>query len=289
MSKRMLTQLVESGDVAGWDDPRMPTISGLRRRGFTPRSVRNFIAAVGITKRNNIIEMGLLENSVREDLNPIAPRAMAVLRPLKVVIENYPEGQSEELEVPNHPGNPSLGTRSITLSREIYIEQDDFMVEPPRKFFRLGPDREVRLRYGFVIRCTGIIKNDSGAVIELRCQYDAETRGGQLPDGRKVKGIIHWVSAEHCVEAEVRLYDRLFTDANPLEDKSRQFRDVLNPDSLNILENCKLEAGLATPQPDTRYQFERLGYFYTDKDSSSDKLIYNRIVTLRDTWAKIAR
>jgi glutaminyl-tRNA synthetase len=289
MSKRMLTQLVDNGDVDGWDDPRMPTISGLRRRGFTPRSIRSFIAAVGITKRNNIIEMGLLENSVREDLDPTAPRAMAVLKPLKVVIENYPEGQSEEFEVPNHPGDPSQGTRSITLSREIYIEQDDFMEEPPRKFFRLGPDREVRLRYGFVIRCTGVTKNESGDVTELRCQYDADTRGGQLPEGRKVKGIIHWVSAEHCIEAEVRLYDRLFTDANPLEDKSRQFRDSLNPASLEILNNCKLEASLASPRPDIRYQFERLGYFYADKDSCSDKLIYNRIVTLRDTWAKMAR
>ena len=289
MSKRMLTQLIESGDVADWDDPRMPTISGLRRRGFTPRSIRNFIAAVGITKRNNIIEMGLLENSIREDLDPVTPRAMAVLRPLKVVIENYPEGQSEELEVPNHPGDASLGTRMITLSREIFIDRDDFMEDPPRKFFRLGPGREVRLRYGFVVRCTEVIKNDSGDVIELRCQYDADTRGGQMPEGRKVKGIIHWVSAGHCVEAEVRLYDRLFTAANPLEDKSRQFRDSLNPESLEILKNCKLEASLALPRQDTRYQFERLGYFYTDKDSRPDKIIYNRIVTLRDTWAKIAR
>jgi len=284
----MLTQLVDSCDVAGWDDSRMPTISGLRRRRFQEESVRNFITAVGITKRNNIIEMGSLENSVREDLNPSSPRAMAVLKPLKVVIENYPEGQSEEIEVPNHPGNESMGTRTITLSREIFIEQDDFMEDPPKKFFRLGPDREVRLRYGFVIHCTKISRKQAGDVIELRCRYDEDTRGGKLPEGRKVKGIIHWVSAGHCVDSEVRLYDRLFTDPNPLQDKSRSFRDSLNPNSLEVLQNCKMETSLASPQPDTRYQFERLGYFYADKDSSAEKLIYNRIVTLRDTWARIA-
>ena len=289
MSKRMLTQLVENGDVAGWDDPRMPTICGLRRRGFSPASIRNFIATVGITKRDNIIEMSALENSIREVLDPIVPRAMAVLRPLKVVIENYPVGEYEEIEVPNHPNNASLGTRTITLGREIYIEQDDFMEQPPNKFFRLAPNREVRLRYGFVIRCVDVIKNQSGEVIELRCQYNPDTRSGRPPEGRKVKGIIHWVSVAHCAEVEIRLYDRLFSQANPLADKNRNFREFLNPNSLQILPHSKLESSLAEPKPTTRYQFERLGYFYADTDDSTGNLIYNRIVTLRDTWAKLAK
>ncbi len=295
MSKRMLTQLVERGDVDGWDDPRMPTISGLRRRGFTPASVRNFIASVGITKKDNIIEMGVLENSVREDLDPIAPRAMAVLRPLKVVIENFPEGEQEQIEAPNHPGDKSLGKRTITLTREIYIEHDDFMEDPPKKFFRLGPDREVRLRYGFVIFCNQVIKNDQGDVIELRCSFDPDTRHGKQPEGRRVKGIIHWVSADCCVDAEVRLYDRLFSEANPLADKSRDFTETLNPHSLEILQNCKLEASLKSSlksnevsSDDRRYQFERLGYFYADKHSNAEHLVFNRIVTLRDTWAKLS-
>ncbi len=288
MSKRMLTQLVENGKVSGWDDPRMPTICGLRRRGFTPASVRNFIASVGITKKDNVIEMGVLESSIREDLETIAPRVMAVLRPLKVVIENYPEGEYEDIEVPNHPGDASMGTRTITLGREIYIEQDDFMERPPGKFFRLAPGRQVRLRYGFVIRCTEVIKNQSGEIVELRCQYDPDTRSGNPPVGRKVKGIIHWVAVAHCVNIEVRLYDRLFSQANPNADKSKDFKQALNPDSLEILSQSKLEASLASPKADTRYQFERLGYFYADTDDSSGQLIYNRIVTLRDTWARIA-
>ena len=288
MSKRMLTQLVEKGDVAGWDDPRMPTICGLRRRGFTPTSIRNFIASVGITKRDNIIEMGVLENSIREHLEPLAPRAMAVLRPLKVVIENYPVGEYEEIEVPNHPSDASMGTRTITLGREIYIEQDDFMEYPQEKFFRLAPEREVRLRYGFVIRCVAVIKNQSGEVVELRCQYDPDTRRGRPPAGRKVKGIVHWVSVAHCVQAEIRLYDRLFSVANPLADKRQDFRQLLNPDSLQVLPQSKLEASLATPKPATRYQFERLGYFCADTDDSTGNLIYNRIVTLRDAWARLA-
>ncbi len=287
MSKRMLTQLVEEGDVEGWDDPRMPTISGLRRRGFTPSSIRHFIASVGITKKDNIIEMGLLENCIREDLNPTAPRAMAVLRPLKVVIENYPAGKTEEIQAPNHPGNPALGARKITLAREIYIEQDDFMEDPPKNYFRLGPGRVVRLRYAFVIQCREIIRDDSGAVVELRCHYDPDTRHGQQPEGKKVKGVIHWVAACHCVEAEVRLYDRLFFEANPLADKDKHFREALNPDSLEILTNCKLEPGLAACTDDTRYQFERLGYFFRDRDSAREKPVYNRIVTLRDTWTKL--
>ena len=288
MSKRMLTQLVEQKYVHGWDDPRMPTISGLRRRGYTPASIRNFIASVGITKKANIIEMGVLENCIREDLDPVAPRAMAVLRPLKVVIENYPEGESEILDVPNHPANPDMGTRKITLSREIYIDRDDYMDEPPKKFFRLGPGREVRLRYGFIIKCTDVIRDVTGQAIELRVQFDPETRGGNQPVGRKIKGIIHWVSANHCANAEIRLYDRLFSQANPLADKTKEFTDSINPESLEVLENCKVEMSLSTSSSDTRYQFERTGYFYPDKESSAGKLIFNRIVTLRDTWAKLA-
>ncbi len=288
MSKRMLTQLVQQGYVNGWDDPRMPTLSGLRRRGYTPASIRSFIASVGITKKANTIEIGQLENSLRQDLDPVAPRAMAVLRPLKVTIENYPDGESETLQVPNHPGNPEMGTREITLSREIYIERDDYMDDPPKKFFRLGPDREVRLRYGFVIRCTEVIRDESGEVAELRCQYDPATRDGIQPEGRKVKGIIHWVSAAHCINAEIRLYDRLFSQANPLADRERHFTEALNPDSLEILRNCRLEMSLATPLQDTRYQFERTGYFYQDRDSAPNNLIFNRIVTLRDTWARIS-
>jgi len=288
MSKRMLTQLVEQKYVHGWDDPRMPTISGLRRRGYTPASIRNFIASVGITKKANIIEMGVLENCIREDLDPVAPRAMAVLRPLKVVIENYPEGESEILDVPNHPANPDMGTRKITLSREIYIDRDDYMDEPPKKFFRLGPGREVRLRYGFIVKCTDVIRDVTGQAIELRVQFDPETRGGNQPVGRKIKGIIHWVSANHCANAEIRLYDRLFSQANPLADKTKEFTDSINPESLEVLENCKVEMSLSTSSSDTRYQFERTGYFYPDKESSAGKLIFNRIVTLRDTWAKLA-
>jgi glutaminyl-tRNA synthetase len=287
MSKRLLTQLVSDGHVSGWDDPRMPTISGMRRRGYTPDSIRNFISAVGITKKDNIIEIGNLENAVREDLDPVAPRALAVLRPLKVVIENYAQGEFEEIEVPNHPGNPGLGTRKITLGREIYIEHADFMEDPPGKYFRLAPGREVRLRYGFVIRCTDVIKNDDGEVVELRCQYDPSTRGGNQPEGRKVKGIIHWVSADHHTVAEVRLYDRLFSAPNPLSDKTRDFRDALNPDSLEVLEECRLESSLNDPDMNTRYQFERTGYFYPDPDCEAGKPVYNRIVTLRDTWAKL--
>ncbi len=286
MSKRMLTQLVEHQDVAGWDDPRMPTLCGLRRRGFTPASIRNFICAVGITKKANIIETGVLENCVREDLDPVAPRAMAVLRPLKVVIENYPEGEFETIAAPNHPGDPTMGTRAITLGRNIVIERDDFMEDPPGRFFRLSPGREVRLRYGFVIRCTDVIKDDAGRVVELRCQYDPDTRHGKQPAGKKVKGIIHWVCAENSIDAEVRLYDRLFSRANPVADKGRDFRAALNPDSLEILYECRLEKSLASAQADTRYQFERLGYFYADQDSRIDKPVYNRIVTLRDSWAK---
>jgi len=286
MSKRMLTQLIEKNYVSGWDDPRMPTISGLRRRGYTPNTVRNFIASIGITKKSNVIEMSVLENIVRKELDPISPRVMGVLNPLKIVIENYPEGASEIIEAPVHPNNESMGTRKVTLSREIYIERDDFMEDPPKKFFRLGPDREVRLRYGFVIRCTQVIRNDKREVIELRCEYDPETRNGRQPIGRKVKGIIHWVSVNHCIDAEVRLYDRLFLIPNPAADKSKMFLKFLNPDSLIVLSGCKLEASLSDFNPQTHYQFERLGYFYPDKDSSPDQPVFNRVSTLRDSWAK---
>ena len=286
MSKRMLTQLVTNKHVHGWDDPRMPTICGLRRRGYTPNSIRNFISSIGITKKDNIIEIGVLENSIREDLDPIAPRAMAVLKPLKVIIENYPEGETEEIEVPNHPGNESMGKRKIKLSREIYIEQDDFMEDPPKKFFRLGPDRKVRLRYGFVIHCKQVIRNDAGEAVKLICQYDPDTRHGKQPESGKVKGIIHWVCANNCIEGEARIYDRLFSQANPLADKTQDFTNSLNPESVEILTHCKFEASLAADKSDTRFQFERLGYFYNDCDHTANHPVYNRIVTLRDTWAK---
>ncbi len=287
MSKRKLTQLVDKGHVRGWDDPRMPTLSGLRRRGYTPTSIRHFIAAVGITKKTNIIEMGALENAVRQDLDPIAPRVMGVLDPVKLVIDNYPAGDGEHIEVPNHPNAPSMGTRTLTVTREIYIDRNDFMEDPPKKYFRLGPDRAVRLRYGFVIRCTDFIKDEQGKVTEIRCQYDPDTRNGRPPKSGKVKGIIHWVSADHCINAEVRLYDRLFCKPDPTADKHQDFIDYLNPDSLMTLTHCKLEASLAEPRADTRYQFERVGYFYPDKDSTREKIIYNRVVTLRDSWAKM--
>ena len=287
MSKRLLTRLVEDGVMDGWDDPRMPTIAGLRRRGFTPASVRNFIASVGITRKDNLIDMLALENAVREDLDPVAPRAMAVLRPLRVVIENYPEGETETLEVPNHPKNPDMGSRPVTLSREIYIEQDDFMLDPPEKFFRLGPGREVRLRNAFVIRCVGMELDESDKVNTIHCEYLPETRNGVQPEGRRVKGIIHWVNAGDAVDAEVRLYDRLFLEATPRPDDEGRFSRDLNSDSLEVLEHCKLEASLGLAAAGTRFQFERLGYFWQDRDSTRDALIFNRIVTLRDSWAKI--
>lgn len=289
MSKRMLAQLVDNGDVSGWDDPRMPTLCGLRRRGFTPASIRRFIGLVGITRKTNVIEMGLLENCAREDLDPIAPRAMAVVNPVKLVIENYPQGETENINAPNHPANERMGARAMTLSRELYIERDDFMEDPPKKFFRLAPGREVRLRYAFVVRCTGVVKDAQGQVAELRCEYDPDTRHGAKPagEGRKVAGIIHWVNAADAVSAEVRLYDRLFSRANPLADKHADFRDFLNPASLTIHRDALLEASLADADPRLHYQFERLGYFCADRDSRPEKPVFNRIVTLRDSWAKI--
>ena len=291
LSKRKLTQLVDEGYVSGWDDPRMPTISGLRRRGYTPESIRDFCERIGIAKSDNIVDMALLEHCVRDDLNKRAPRYMAVLNPLKVVITNYPEGVTEELTAINNPEDESMGIRKVPFSREIYIERDDFREDPPKKFFRLAPGREVRLRYAYYITCQEVIKNEQGEIIELRCTYDPATRGGYSPDGRKVKGTIHWVSADHAIKAEVRLYDRLFIKPNPAEDEKKgiSFKEYINPDSLKVLQDCFLEPNLAQCKPGDRVQFERLGYFCVDPDSQEDHLIFNRTVSLRDSWAKIEK
>ena len=291
MSKRKLLQLVQDEHVSGWNDPRMPTISGLRRRGYSPRSIRNFCKRIGITKTNSTIEMSWLEDSLREDLNKVAERRMAVLRPLKVVIENFPEGQVEELDAVNNPEDASAGTRKVPFSREIYIEQTDFMEDPPKKFFRLGPGREVRLRYAYFLKCEDVIKDDDGNVVELRCTYDPETKGGKAPDGRKVKGTIHWVSAEHAVDAEVRLYDHLFQVPNPDDvPEDGHFTDHLNPNSLDVLTDCKLERAFESTEPGFTCQFERTGYFHVDSlDSTPEHLVFNRAVTLRDSWAKIQK
>ncbi|HEY3052466.1 MAG TPA: glutamine--tRNA ligase/YqeY domain fusion protein [Thermoanaerobaculia bacterium] len=284
MSKRKLLRLVEEGHVRGWDDPRMPTLAGMRRRGYTPGSIRNFCDRVGVAKRENVIDVALLEFSVREDLNASAPRVMGVLRPLKVVIENYPEGQSEEFDSPNNPEDPSMGTRRVPFSRTIFIEHDDFMEDPPKKFFRLAPGREVRLRSAYFITCTDVVKDSSGNIIELRATYDPATRGGDAPDGRRPKATLHWVSADHAIDCEVRLYDRLFKSENPEE--SGDFLADLNPHSLEVIEHAKLEPSVRGATPLARYQFERLGYFCVDSDSSH-RLVFNRTATLKDTWAKI--
>ena len=286
LSKRKLVQLVREGRVGGWDDPRMPTLAGLRRRGYTPESIRSFCEQVGIAKRQNVIDIAMLEHAVRDDLNRRAPRVLAVLRPLKVVIENYPEGQVEHLDAINNPEDPDAGTRTVPFSRELYVERDDFMEDPPRKFFRLGPGREVRLRYGYFVTCTDVIKDDAGEVVELRCTYDPETRGGQAPDGRRVRGTIHWVSAEHAVDAEVRLYDHLFTSERPDDDDD--FMTTLNPESLEVIADAKVEPSLADAVPGEKYQFERTGYFAVDLDSRPGALVFNRTVTLRDSWKKVA-
>ena len=286
LSKRKLVQLVREGRVGGWDDPRMPTLAGLRRRGYTPESIRSFCEQVGVAKRQNVIDIAMLEHAVRDDLNRRAPRVLAVLRPLKVVIENYPEGQVEHLDAINNPEDPDAGTRTVPFSRELYVERDDFMEDPPRKFFRLGPGREVRLRYGYFITCTDVIKDETGEVVELRCTYDPETRGGQAPDGRRVRGTIHWVSAEHAVDAEVRLYDHLFTSERPDDDDD--FMTTLNPESLEVVPNAKVEPSLADAVPGEKYQFERTGYFAVDPDSQPGALVFNRTVTLRDSWKKVA-
>ncbi len=290
LSKRKLLTLVEKGYVRGWDDPRMPTLSGLRRRGYTPEGIRNFIARVGVSKTNGVIELSLLEHAIREDLNKRAPRVMAVLRPLRVVIENYPESQVEEVEAVNNPEDPSMGTRKVPFSRVLYIEQDDFREDPPKQYYRLAPGRAVRLRYAYFIRCTGVVKDAGGRVVELRCTYDPATRGGNAPDGRKVKSTIHWVSAGHAIDAEVRLYDNLFLVPNPNdESEGRDFTDYINPKSLEVLEGCKLEPSLASAEPGSRFQFERLGYFCMDPDSKPGRPVFNRTVALRDTWAKIEK
>jgi glutaminyl-tRNA synthetase len=291
MSKRKLRQLVDEGHVEGWDDPRMLTVSGLRRRGYTPESIRKFCELIGISKKDSRIDMGVLENCIREDLNEKSPRVMGVLKPLKVVITNYPDDLVEEMDGHNHPKRPEMGKRKIPFSKVIYIEQDDFIENPPKKFFRLGIGREVRLRYAYLITCQQVVKDDeTGEVIEVHCTYDPETRGGTAPDGRKVKGTIHWVSAKHAVQTEIRLYDRLFDKEAPDGEKDVDFKTYLNPDSLVSLTNSMLEPSMAEAQQDVRYQFERQGYFYLDsKDSSSDKLVFNRIVNLRDSWAKIKK
>jgi glutaminyl-tRNA synthetase len=286
MSKRKLLRLVEEKYVNGWDDPRMPTIAGLRRRGYTPASIRNFCDRVGVAKRENVIDVALLEYSVREDLNRAAPRVMGVLRPLRVIIENYPERQSEEFETPNNPEEASMGTRRVPFSKVIYIERDDFMEEPPKKFFRLAPGREVRLRSAYFITCTGVTKNAKGEIVELRATYDPATRGGDAPDGRRPKATLHWVSAEHAVTSEVRLYDRLFKSENPEE--SGNFLDDLNPDSLEVIADARIEPSVSGAPHLTRYQFERLGYFCVDPSSTPDRPVFNRTATLKDTWAKVA-
>jgi len=292
LSKRKLIRLVEEGHVNSWDDPRMPTISGLRRRGYTSESIRNFCERIGVAKADSMVDIALLEYCIRERLNKIAPRVMGVLRPLKVIIDNYPEDQVEELDAINNPEDPDMGTRKIPFSRELYIEQDDFMEEPPKKFFRLAPGREVRLRYAYFITCVDVVKDPAtGDVIELHCTYDPQTRGGDAPDGRRVKGTLHWVSASHAVAAEVRLYEHLFLKENPNEvEDGKEFTDYINPNSLKKLTNCMVEPGLAASGPGDRFQFERLGYFCVDaKDSAEGSLVLNRTVTLRDTWARILK
>jgi glutaminyl-tRNA synthetase len=290
LSKRRLIQLVTENHVRGWDDPRMPTIVGIRRRGYTAEAVRKFCERIGVTKFDSVHEMSWLEDALREDLNKKAPRAMGVLRPLRIVIENYPEGQSEELSAVNNPEDPTAGTRRVPFGRVLYVEQDDFQENPPKDFFRLAPGREVRLRYAYFVKCTGVEKDpNTGAVVELRCTYDPATRGGDAPDGRKVKGTIHWVSADHAVDAEVRLYDHLFSKPDPDEvPEGQDYRANLNPQSL-IIAAAKLEPSLASTAVGATYQFERLGYFCKDKDSSPGKPVFNRAVTLRDTWAKIQK
>jgi len=290
LSKRKLRELVEEGYVKGWDDPRMPTISGLRRRGYTPESIKNFCEQIGAAKFNSIVDMVVLENSIREDLNKKTSRAMAVLNPLRVVITNYPEGKEEELDAVNNPEDESMGTRKVPFCRVLYIEKEDFREDPPKKFFRLSPGREIRLRYAYFITCTEVIKDDkTGEVVELRCTYDPATKGGDAPDGRKVKATLHWVSATHCIDAEVRLYDYLFIKRNPDDVKEgTDYKSNLNPDSLKIIKSCYVEPGLKDAGPGAKYQFERQGYFCADShDSSKDKLVFNRTATLRDTWAKI--
>ena len=287
MSKRKLLQLVKENHVNGWDDPRMPTICGFRRRGYTPEAIRNFCERIGVAKRDNVIDYSLLEFSLREHLNKVAPRMMAVLNPLKVVITNYPDGQVENLTAINNPEDESAGTRQVPFGKVIYIERDDFMENPPKKYFRLAPGQEVRLRYAYFIKCDEVIKDSEGNIVELHCSYDPASKGGNSPDGRKVKGTIHWVSAEHAIDAEVRLFDRLFSKENPEEvEEGQTFLDNINPDSLQVLQHCKLEPELAKAKVMDKMQFERLGYFCVDKDSTAEHLVFNRACTLKDSWSK---
>jgi glutaminyl-tRNA synthetase len=288
VSKRVLRRLVEEGLVRGWDDPRMPTLAGVRRRGYPPAAIRSFWAEVGVARRDNLIELARLEAAVRDELNRTAPRAMAVLRPLRVVLTNYPEGQVEELEAPNHPEDPASGARKVPFCRELWIERDDFLEDPPSRFHRLAPGREVRLRFAYLMRCEDVVKDASGRVVELRCRYDPATRGGDAASGRKVKGTIHWVSARHALESEVRLYGTLFSDPDPLGHEGREFTEFLNPASLEVVPEARVEPSLAAVRPGDRFQFERLGYFCVDPDARPGRLVLNRTVTLRDTWAKIA-
>jgi glutaminyl-tRNA synthetase len=287
LSKRILRRLVEDSHVTGWDDPRMPTIAGMRRRGYTPASIRNFCRDIGVARSNNLVQIAQLEASLREDLNKSAPRVLAVMRPLRVVIENFPDGETDELDAVNNPEDASAGTRKLPFSKVIYIERDDFMEDPPRKYFRLAPGREVRLRYAYFITCTDVIKDDAGEIVELRCTYDPATRGGDSPDGRKVKGTLHWVSAEHAMDAEVRLYDALFTKEDPTDTaEGEDFTANLNPASLEIVRDCKVEPGLVKAVAGERYQFERLGYFCVDPDSAPGAPVFNRTVGLKDAWAR---
>ena len=289
LSKRRLGALVDEGQVKGWDDPRMPTLAGLRRRGFTPRGIRNFCEQIGVSKQESLIPLGVLENAVRDDMNERAPRTMAVLDPVKVVLTNFPEGETRWLRAPVHPQKPDLGERDVPLTREVYIEAGDFMEDPPNKFFRLRPGGEVRLRNAFIIQCDEVVKDDNGNVVELRCSYDPDTESGKPGAARKVKGTIHWVSAEHAVRAEVRLYDRLFNVPNPTADKQRDFREFLNPESLRVAEQAVLEPGMEQARPGDFYQFERTGYFVPDPDGTAEHPVFNRAVSLRDTWAKIEK
>ena len=290
LSKRKLLQLVQEGRVRGWDDPRMPTLSGLRRRGYTPEAIRNFSASIGVSKTTGSIELAMLEHFVREDLNKRAPRVMAVLRPLKVVIDNYPENQVEQMDAVNNPEDPAAGSRKVPFSRVLYIEQDDFREVPPPKYYRLSPGREVRLRYGYFVTCTSVVKNDKGEIVEVHCTYDPATRGGNAPDGRKVKATIHWVSAAHAVDAEVRIYESLFLKEDPSDvEEGKDVLDNLNPNSLETIDNAKLEPSLGNAAVGTRYQFERLGYFSVDPDSKPSKPVFNRTVALKDAWARVEK
>jgi glutaminyl-tRNA synthetase len=290
MSKRVLLELVEKKVVEGWDDPRLPTLAGMRRRGYTPQAIKNFCAAIGVAKSESMIDMAFLEHFVREDLNKKAPRVMAVVNPLKVVIDNYDEEGFEELDAVNNPEDPGAGTRKVSFSKVLYIEAEDFMEEPPKKFYRLAPGREVRLRYAYFIKCTDVIKDTDGNILEIHCTYDPETRGGDAPDGRKVKATLHWVSAGDCIEAEVRLYDKLFSSENPLKvEEGSDYMQDINPDSLKVVHNAKLEASLKNAKPADQVQFERLGYFCVDDCATADHLVFNRTATLKDEWAKIQK